>query len=188
MTSDKEALSAGGYLFLTERDAQLARAEQQKIEYLEARIDYSTPESIRYVYEKSIQERMFKTPVGYQYLKRQQEFLRKQPQIGEEGVRDIPLYVTFDGEIREHARPVQAKIVPSNKEENGKQRFTVSVILNVFLALAIAAMFYISFVSDQPNIFNYERVLQDKYASWDQELTEREQIIREKERELNIQP
>ena len=37
MSSEKNALSVGGYLFYTEKDAQLARAEEQKIEYLEAR-------------------------------------------------------------------------------------------------------------------------------------------------------
>ena len=54
------------------------------------------------------------------------------------------------------------------------------------LALAIVAMFVISFVSDQPNILNYERAITDKYASWEQELNQREQTIRDKERELKL--
>ena len=60
------------------------------------------------------------------------------------------------------------------------------MILNVMLALAIVAMFVISFVSDQPNILNYERAITDKYASWEQELNQREQTIRDKERELKL--
>ena len=51
---------------------------------------------------------------------------------------------------------------------------------------SIIAMFYISYVSEQPNVINYERALTSKYASWEQELTEREQVIRETERELKI--
>ena len=186
--ADKEALSAGGYLFLTEKDAQLARAEEQKIEYLEERIDYSSPESIRYVYEKSIHERVFKTPIGLQYLKRQQDFLKGQPDIEPVSVMDIPLYIPFDGEIREHTSPAQAKVAPSARKDKQKAGFAISVILNVLLVFAILSMFFISFVSDQPNIVNYERVLTNKYAAWDQELTEREQVIRQKERELNITP
>lgn len=187
MASDKESLSVGGFLFLTEKDAQLARAEEQKIEYLEARIDYSSPESIRYVYEKSIHERVFKTPIGYQYLKRQQEFLKSRPE--EAGtVRDIPLYTAFEGEIREHGNPVPSRILPSDRKEKEKARFMVSLIMNVMLAAAIVFMFYISFVSEQPNIINYERALTNRYASWEQELTERERVVREKEKELNIQP
>ena len=47
-------------------------------------------------------------------------------------------------------------------------------------------MFVISFVSDQPNIINYERAITDKYASWEQELNQREQTIRDRERELKL--
>lgn len=186
MAAEKESLSVGGYLFLTEKDARLARAEEEKIKYLEERIDYSLPESIRYVYEKSIHERVFKTPIGFQYLKQQQDFLKNQPET-EDGVRDIPLYIAFDGEIREHGNPAPSRVQPSDRSEKRKAGFTVSLIVNGLLVLAILSMFYISFVSEQPNIINYERVLTDKYASWEQELTEREQVIREKERELNIQ-
>ena len=57
----------------------------------------------------------------------------------------------------------------------------------VVMLVAIIAMFVITLNSDQPNILNYERNLQNKYASWEQELTRREQTVREKERELHIE-
>ena len=41
--------------------------------------------------------------------------------------------------------------------------------------------------SDNPNILNYENNLQNKYAQWEQELTERENVLREKERNLMIE-
>ena len=50
------------------------------------------------------------------------------------------------------------------------------------------AMLIIAGVSDNPNILNYERVLQDRYAEWEMELNEREAKIREKERSLQIVP
>ena len=56
------------------------------------------------------------------------------------------------------------------------------------LVLAIISMFCISFLSENPNILNYERSITNKYAAWEQELTEREKAVREKERELSIQP
>lgn len=186
MNSDTKALSVGGYLFFTEKDAQLARAEEQKVEYLEARIDYSAPESLHYIYEQTIRERLFKTPVGFRYLEKLRDYLLTCEEIDPTAVSPIPLYVTFDGEIREHAKPARERVAPSRKKDREKTRFTLSVILNVLLAAAIVSMFYISFVSVQPNIVNYERAITDKYASWQQELTEREQAIREKERELKI--
>ncbi|MCI9189029.1 MAG: hypothetical protein HFH84_05255 [Lachnospiraceae bacterium] len=188
MNSENNTLSVGGYLFYTEKDAQLARAEEQKIEYLEAHMDYSLPDSIRYIYEHTIQERLFRTPVGIRYLQKLRDFLLAQPGVEPGSIMDIPLYMTFDGELREYAAPARERVVPSRKKDRDKEknRFTLSVILNVLLVGAIIAMFYISYVSEQPNVINYERALTSKYASWEQELTEREQVIRETERELKI--
>ena len=186
MDSDNTVLSVGGYHFFTEKDAQIARTEVQKIEYLEERMDYSSPESIRYIYEKTIHERIFKTPVGLRYLQKLRDFLLSQPEIEQSDVIDIPLYVSFDSELRDHTSPARQRVVPAGKKDKEKTRFTLSVILNILLAFAILSMFYISFVSEQPNIVNYEKALISKYASWEQDLTDREQVIREKERELKI--
>lgn len=73
-------------------------------------------------------------------------------------------------------------------EDGGKKvGLCLSVIMNIVMLVAIIAMFVITLNSDQPNILNYERNLQNKYASWEQELTRREQTVREKERELHIE-
>jgi len=186
MKKDAGELSVGGYLFYTEKDAQIARAEIQKIEYLEARIDYSAPDTIRYIYEKAIHERLFKTPVGLQYLKKLRDFLLAQPGTEPGSVIDIPLYITYDGEVRSHSEPARTRITPSKKKDGDKSRFILSVILNVMLVVAILCMFYISYGSEQPNIINYERAITNKYASWEKELTEREQAVREKEMELKL--
>ena len=186
--SEQQDLSVGGYLFFTEKDAKLASAERKKIEYLEARIDYSRPESILSVYQNAIQERIFRTPVGFQYLKGLRDFLLEQPDITAQNLPDIPLYCTFSGDVREKGQPARNRIKPAkNKTEKNKSGFILSVLLNVLLVLAIAAMFMITLRSDNPNVLNYERVLTDKYASWEQELTERERAVREKELELQIE-
>ena len=187
MDSEKNTLSVGGFLFHTEKDAQLARAEEQRIAYLEERINYDSPDSIRYIYEKTIEERLFRTPVGLRYLEKLRGYLIDHG-AAPESIREIPLYTAFDGELRERTSPARERVHPSKRKDIDKEKvgLTLSVLLNVMLTLAIVAMFYISFVSDQPNIVNYERVITDKYASWEQELTEREQAVREKERELKL--
>lgn len=186
--ADDSKLSVGGYQFYTEKDAQIAAAERKKIEYLEARIDYSRPDSILLVYEKTIHERLFKTPVGLDYLKGLRDFLLEQPDIDPQNVPDIPLYNTFSGEVRDKSNPARNRIKPARDAgEEMKTRFTISVILNILLALAIISMFTITLRSDNPNVLNYERVLTNKYAQWEQELKERENVIREKERELKLE-
>ena len=54
----------------------------------------------------------------------------------------------------------------------------------ILLAVLVAGMFLITLKSDNPNILNYKQVLTNQYASWEQNLTERENRIREKEQEL----
>lgn len=182
--ADNDKLSVGGYLFYTEKDARLAEAEQKKIEYLEARIDYSRPESILLVYEKSIRERLFRTPLGIDYLKKQRDFLLEQPEIPAEKVPDIELYTTFNGELREDGRQVRKRVRTAVEKDGLRYQFRISVILNVLLALTILAMLGIALKSDNPNVLNYERAITNKYAAWEQDLTERERAVREKEREL----
>lgn len=181
-------METGGFAFYTENDKRMADAEQRKVEYLEARIDYTRPESILHVYDKAIKEQLFKTPVGLLYLKKLQDFLLKQPQIDAERVAAIPIYDTFAEarEKRRQANQENARQRTAKRKEAAAVRFQISVVCNVLLVLAVCAMFIISLSSDQPNIFNYERVLLDRYSAWEQNLTEREQAVREKERELNI--
>lgn len=184
--ADERNLAVGGYRFYTEKDAQLAAAELKKIEYLEARIDYSRPDSILTVYEKAIHERIFKTPIGLQYLKGLRDYLLGQGEMDPGRVPQIPLYITFGGEIREKGNPARNRIKAAGSRENGRTGFTVSVILNVLLILAVITMFTVTIRSDSPNVLNYERVITDRYAQWDQELTERENAVKEKEKQLKL--
>ena len=185
--ADDRNLVVGGYRFYTEKDAQLATAELKKIEYLEARIDYSRVDGILKVYEKAIQERIFKTPVGLQYLNGLRDYLLGQPGIDPQRIPEIPLYITFSGEVREKSNPARNRIKTTGGGKEGeKSGFVISVILNILLVLAVISMFTITLRSDNPNVLNYERVLINRYAQWEQELTERENAVREKERELKL--
>lgn len=181
------ALVVEGYSFLGEEDAKRAAGERKRIDYIEERIDYSKPESVLAIYRKAIQERVFKTPVGFRYLKDMQEFLMAQQQINVEDVPPIPLYQTFESTLREQMAPAHTRIQPSAKKKEKSQVLPVSIVLNIALAIAIIAMFIITLNSEQPNVLNYEKVLVNRYAGWEQELTEREQAVREKERQLSIE-
>lgn len=184
----QQKLSVGGFVFFTEKDAELAAAERKKIKYLEARVDYTRPESILSVYKSSIERRIFRTPVGFEYLKGLREFLLTQPDAKPQEIPEIPLYCNFSSEIRVNGTPAKSRVKPAREEdpeEKRRFRYRMSVMLNVLLVLAIAAMFMITLRSDNPNVLNYERVLTDKYASWEQELTERESELRTWELELD---
>jgi hypothetical protein len=178
-----------GYTFYTEKDAELAKVELQKKEYLHSRIDYDKPESVLRIYDKAVDDRIFKTPLGLDFLKEIREYLLKCPDIPNEKVRAVPVTANFEGVVREQASPARTRIKPSDKKTKDAkaQALLISVMLNIVLVIAVIAMFAITLNADQPNVLNYEKVLTDRYASWEQQLTEREEAVREKERELNIE-
>jgi hypothetical protein len=177
-----------GYTFYTEKDAELAKVEQRKKEYLHSRMDYDRPESILRIYDKAVDDRIFKTPLGLDFLKEIREYLLKCPDIPDEKVRAVPVTATFESEVRAQAAPARNRIKPSDKKTKDAkgQALFISVMLNIVFVIAIIAMFAITLNADQPNVLNYEKVITDRYASWEQQLTERENAVREKERELNI--
>ena len=177
---------ANGYAFLNEEDARKALSEEKRILQLEEKLDYTRPESILLIYKKAIQERVFKTPVGIQYLKKMQSYLLGRPEIDKAKVPPIPIYTSFESGFRETPSPAKARVQPSAPSKK-VQLLPFSIILNVALIAAVFAMFFIALDSEHPNLINYENTLVNKYAQWEQELTKREQTVRDRERELMLQ-
>lgn len=177
-----------GYLFLNNKDASIAELEEKKIKYLTERMDYSNPEAVLKIYQKAIHDRIFKTPVGIAYLKEMQAYLLKQDEIPKEEILPIPLYQNFGGEIRESVAPVSGTAKKKTETNTQKQsaNYRISILFNILLAVTIIVMFVITINASQPNILNYKKVITNQYAQWEQELTQREQAVREKERELQI--
>ena len=79
--ADKTDWVVEGFQFATETDASLAKNEQLRIERLESKLDYDNPQMVYAVYNKAIENRVFKTPVGYDFLKRLQDTLKENPSM-----------------------------------------------------------------------------------------------------------
>lgn len=77
--ADKTDWIVDGFQFGTEKDAELARNEQQRIERLEEKLDYENQDMVNAVYYKAINNRVFRTPVGYVFLKKLQRILQENP-------------------------------------------------------------------------------------------------------------
>ena len=186
MDVEQREYVVSGFAFYSEKDAGLAEQERQKIAYLDKHIDHSDIQSVLAIYKKALEDRVFRTPVGLEYLRELQGELRARgEELGEE-VPPIPLWTSF-ADVRTKTSPARRRIQSMPEDGGKKEGLHLSVIMNIVMIVAIIAMFVITLNSDQPNILNYERNLQDKYASWEQELTRREQTVREKERELHIE-
>ncbi|MDR0964539.1 MAG: hypothetical protein LBM60_07985 [Clostridium sp.] len=198
-----------GFAFYDEQTAQLAWQERRKIEYLEKHMDMedSLPEDIRIVYEKLIHDRMFQTPIGIRYLEHLQALLRMSESIDDEEIEPIPLHIyyetikkqedSFEQNVMDQAtkdtsvhneeseiNDRRADADTTKKLNSQKRLLQRLVIVNIALIVAVLGMFFIALSGKQPNILNYERVLQNRYASWEQNLTQLETQLRQKELEL----
>ena len=180
----EDGIIVGGYLFSDRKMASQARKEADGIGYVRTRTDLSKPERVLNVYNKLIEQNMFQTPVGYQYLKELQDYLKAQPGIHEEDVRAIP--VVSKAVSSNDAEKVTR--VWKRRLEQARKSLTISRVANVIFVLAIIAMFVINIVSNNStSILNYENEIQDKYSDWEQQLQEREAIVRERELQLELE-
>lgn len=185
--AEKENLLVEGYRFGSYQDAKLAEEEQKKAEYFKEKTAGRSARNLLAVYDKMLDEKIFATPVGWAYLKEVQEELRSLG-LSEDMIRPIPMYVTFchmtGDEIDKTV--VRQRIRPSRKKAK-TDKFKISLLVNVFFVILVLAMFAITLNSDNPNILNYKKAVVNQYATWEQELSEREERVKEKERQLQIE-
>lgn len=185
--SEKKDYCVGGYCFASLEDAKEAQVEKIKADYFDAKLQGKNTESMLAVYDKVLDEKIFETPIGWEYLKSLQRQLQRSG-AQEEQIRPIPLYLTFTHKESEEAeKPVRVRVNPSQKVSAEKRRLQTSVIINILLIILVLAMFAITLNSKNPNIINYRKQILNEYASWEQELTERERAVKEKESMLGME-
>lgn len=175
----------GGYDFFSELDAQKASLDLSKIKVLEERVKASRPKDIKAVYEKAIENKIFKSPIGWEYLARLRDRLYASG-FSEEELIPIPIPVSLTRHSAFENLSVQQRIRPVTKDNKAEFKRLFPYILNIFLLIIVIAMFIIASTSDSDNILNYKRNVTNRYSSWEQDLTQREKVIREKEKKLGI--
>ncbi|HKM20983.1 MAG TPA: hypothetical protein VJZ01_02970 [Lachnospiraceae bacterium] len=183
---DEEGREVDGFVFATLADANIAREEIKKVKYIAEKLDYQNPESILTIYNKMIVNRVVVTPIGHAFLRELQLYLYSNAAISDEDVKDIPLYTVYGTKPGELSKLDSLYVKPKEKRTYRKEYIT-AVWVSIALGILVFAMFIITLQADNPNILNYKNALVDEYSSWEQELTERENVIREKERELQIE-
>ena len=182
----REKFIVGGYEFLSENDAQKASMDLSKINLLEARVKASRPVDIKAVYEKSIENKIFKTPIGWEYLV---GLRRKLLESGykEEDLIPIPLNVSMTRHSAMDTLNVKQRILPQEPKREANFKTIFSIILNIVLLILVGVMFYITITAETDNIINYRKNITNRYAGWEQELSDREKAVREAEKRLGIE-
>jgi hypothetical protein len=172
-------LEIDGFVFCSRHDALIAENELKGVEYLKKKTNRKNPRAVLVVYNKVVSEGLFHTPIGISYLRELQKFLIESEDIDNNSIADIPVEPLGDGISK---RNMVDKITHmfSNSRKAYRERLKLAIITNVILVIVIIAMFVISITGNNVNILNYEEKIVDKYAAWEQELTERENALNNK--------
>ena len=197
----QETYEAGGFVFRTKKEAELAQREIEGTKYLRQKLDMENPNAVFSIYQNLIEQDLFETPVGYCFLKELRDYLLMIPAISNEEVLAIPIrYPQTEEEEKkqkkEQKKEEQRKERQKEKEKaknrkeqkkegkNYKGRCQFFMVTSLILLISVVSMMLLAATSDNVNILNYENKLIDKYSSWEQELEEREQAVKEQEQGL----
>ena len=196
-----ETYEAGGFVFRTKKEAELAQREIEGTKYLRQKLDMENPNAVFSIYQNLIEQDLFETPVGYCFLKELRDYLLMIPAISNEEVLAIPIRYPQTEEEEKKQKKEQKKEEQrkerqrekekaKNKKEqkkegkNYKGRCQFFMVTSLILLISVVSMMLLAATSDNVNILNYENKLIDKYSSWEQELEEREQAVKEQEQAL----
>lgn len=181
-----EDLIVNGFLFETPEAAKQARDELSGIDVVRAKTNMRSPETVLEVYNKLIDKRLCKTPVGYSYLHDLQKYLKNNNSIPAEKIRDIPIEPIRRRVVKEFETSNTGKNFDNSNDYRNK--YKTSLFFNLIFGIAVIIILYLATTGDSVNIINYENQLIDRYEHWETELNEREQAVSEYEKKYGLEP
>ena len=167
-----------GFLFQDEEEYKAALKEQKAILYLRQQISGKNAQEILRIYSQLLEQKLFHTEVGYAFLHDIYVSLSHQKSINNSDIPIIKIEKKEPVVIEKEVKPKRHKATSSSQVKALK-------IMVVSLLVVVIAMFAITLTSTNPTILDYETKLQNKYASWEQQLTEREAQVAAREAALN---
>lgn len=180
--------SIDGFEFYDAADVSIADNEIKRINYISEKMNMDNPKGVLAVYNKLISSEIFVTPVGYEYLRTLQNYLYKNAEISDDEIRDIPIGISYTSAMSAKTRKRDIRSDDDREARNlvktFRNEYKISIVVNVILLIAVIAMFIITLKADNPNMINYRTAIINQYSEWQQDLEQREAVIREKELQL----
>lgn len=184
----KKWVMINGFAFADVAEAKQAQKEADGVRYMQEKMDMEQPQMVLQIYNKMIRQRLFETAVGFSYLKELQEYLQTTPFVNNEDILPIPVLhpVLEEGYKQRYATEKKQTKQPAKVvNADYRRRYQVSAFFCTILAICVVVMFAITATAGNATILNYETQLINRYSEWEQELSEREAVLNE--REQNVQ-
>lgn len=191
-----------GYQFSSKEEAEKAKRELAKVRVLNEKLDEDNLQAVKTLYTTALDQQVFETQIGLSYLRNLQMHLIAEGELREDEKPISVLYskATLEREkklIKEdyaesmrQARDDMKKQIGEQKELTKKAQHKCRMLTAALgiLSVMVIAMFAITLTGKNENILNYKNAVTNRYAQWEQELSEREEAVRQKELELGIEP
>ena len=176
-----------GYSFDTAKDMDLAKREAESVEYIKAKMERKDRDKTRKLYDSLVEKQSFITPVGIQFMKELQQDLSM---FSTSSLQGVPVHLAVDKENQIKGK-LTKEFIAGSKDRNVQQvdiyknKLKNSRIIITFLVVLILAMFSVVLFGKNSPLQDAEEKLQDKYATWEEQLKEKEQLLLDKEEQLN---
>ncbi len=181
--ADIQDFIVGNYRFKSIEDMNFAIEEEKKVKYIEDHMEYEHPQMVKGIYDKCVKNDVFQTVIGYEFLVKLKNYLKKNGfEEDLEAIRVLQRDNDYKKALEQKAKEKENALRDVNRIIRRKLKSAMAII--AVLAVLIILLFIIANTSNKPNILNYERVIVNKYASWEDDLTKRENIIREAEKSI----
>lgn len=182
----KERFELNGYAFQNKAEWEEGKRELEEISYIRAKMDMSDPAKLQKLYQGLVDKKTFVTPLGIDFLKELREELQRTGILKTEELAAIPVQLAK----KKSHRVDELAEVQGNKQrlltEYYKEKLKNARIVTFVLILLVGIMFLFTMLGPSSPFIDAEIKLQNKYAAWEQELTERENTIRQREQELQL--
>ena len=158
-----------GIEFSTHQEYEEAVKDLKNIANVRANIEMADIKDVLDVYNRAIEDHIFHTLVGMNFLKELQDILLIDGKIPPQRINPIP--------SQKHQAVVnEAEALHKETEQDesyhikNEQWLFRSLLVNALLMIAIILMFFIAYNSNNLNIVNYERILNNKYEALEESL------------------
>jgi len=173
-----------GYAFETREQFNEARREKEAIDYLKAHMDATSSVAMSRLYNKLLDQKTLKTPLGMDYLRKlRAEIVALEPQADAQ-LRPVPqaqkrMTALTETEVKRATGEANRKIYELNSE---KRRWKIATFV---LAIIVIGMFAISLSGYYSPFRDYEKAVQDEYGAWGDRLRTQEEKLKDREAQLD---
>lgn len=175
-----------GYEFDDKASADAAKNELEMISKIKSQGNMNNHKIALSVYNKLLEDNLFKTPIGLEYMRSLQKELLTVKTIDKSEIKAIKIKYETNSEQKPDRKITEySKNTDKNKKaaQKYKDKFIKSLIVNIVLASIIAAMFLIVKYSHRFDEQAHRERIENEYISWEKDLKERESYIQQWELE-----